>query len=95
MQILGVKISRPSLSKWQTFDWMVTCAGSGFLLGFLVQQVVGGSLRPVLGLGLAGLAAGTLMMCGANPTSAGWRGVALTIVGALFAFLATDVLMAL
>lgn len=91
MRFLGVEMKRPAAKWWRTLDWAFGCGAAGLLLGLSIQQLAGGSGVLILGLGAAGVVTGVLAASGAN-FDAGWRGVALSMVGAILTFLAVVVL---
>ena len=85
MKVFGVKLHFPSASDAMLLVPVGAVAGT--LGGVLIQHITHGSPAPVLGLSAAGAVSAFLAMSGADLDS-GWRGVALTAVAAVVAFLA-------
>lgn len=83
VRFFGVDLHAP-----RGIDWMLLPLAGGLsgYLGAHIHHFVGSaSVAPVAGLAAAGTAAMGLALAGAD-TDAGWRGVVLTLGGALVAF---------
>jgi hypothetical protein len=82
MRIFNVDLRFPSHTD---LLFVPLAAAGGAYIGALIQQHTGGSVAPVVGMAAAA-GFGTFLALSGADLDAGWRGVALTLAGSLFAF---------
>lgn len=82
MRIFNVELCFPNQAD---LLYVPLAVAGGAYLGSLIQRHTEGSLEPVAGMAAAAGAATFLALSGAD-LDAGWRGVALTLGGAVLTF---------
>lgn len=91
MRIFDVELRFPSQAD---LLYVPFAAAGGTYLGSIIQRQTEGSLAPVAGMAAAAGVATFLALSGAD-LDAGWRGVALTLGGAVLSFALVTVTMVL
>jgi hypothetical protein len=89
MRVLGIDWKQPATSDWM---WVWGSAAAGMAIGLAIHSVTHGDPHLVFAMGAAGAAAAALVASGADLDAQGWRGAAVTLAGAIAAFVATAAL---
>lgn len=91
MRIFNIELRFPSQAD---LLYVPVAVAGGAYIGSLIQRHTEGALAPVTGLAAAAGVATFLALSGAD-LDAGWRGVALTLGGAVVSFVLVTVAMLL